>query len=327
MVVDGVEGQGFSEIQRPVFSPEGAHLAYQARAGDRWHLVVDGTVSEGRKSRPLAIEFSGDSTRIAFIEEADDQGFGRLVVSDLSFKAPVVVDLNSSELVVSNDRGRAAVVSQSGGQSQVVSFAFERPSEARRGPKFDALSQAAFGPDGRALAYLGERAGQASMVLEDREEPLPQGEYFGQPVVRPDGKAVGIFVLSGGSVRLHQSFLPVGRGEVAPGSGEGLAYSRDGVHAFAASRGERWFVVVDGKEGPPFERVVTPQFSPDGKFVVYRARQDGRRFVVVADLTGKTVRQHPPYEQVFPVRFTADGKSVAYGVKDGPRLEWKVEPL
>jgi Tol biopolymer transport system component len=84
---------------------------------------------------------------------------------------------------------------------------------------------------------------------------------------------------------------------------------------------------VNGKEGPAFERVVTPVFSPDDKRLVYRARKDGKRFVVVADTGGKTIKQHPAYEQVFQTVFTADGKSIAYGVKDGKKLIWKVEKI
>jgi len=48
---------------------------------------------------------------------------------------------------------------------------------------------------------------------------------------------------------------------------------------------------------------------------------------VVADASGKTIRQHPAYEQVLQPVFTADGKSVAYGVKDGQKLIWMVEKL
>lgn len=48
---------------------------------------------------------------------------------------------------------------------------------------------------------------------------------------------------------------------------------------------------------------------------------------MVADASGKTIRQHPAYEQVLQPVFTADGKSVAYGVKDGQKLIWMVEKL
>jgi hypothetical protein len=227
MVVDGTEGRDFTEVQSPVFSPDGRHLAFLAKAGERWHVVVDGALSDGGKSQPLAREFSGDSARIAFIDEADDRGFGRLVVSDLAFKTPVVVDGMASELAVDADRTRGAVASASGGagQAQVVSFALARPAESRRGPKFEALSRLAFGPGGRSLAYLGERGGQTYLVLDDKEEALAPGQYFGPPVVRPDGKAAAIFVLSVNDVVFHQAFVTGGAGEVAPGGGEGLVYS------------------------------------------------------------------------------------------------------
>jgi hypothetical protein len=107
-----------------------------------------------------------------------------------------------------------------------------------------------------------------------------------------------------------------------------LVYAPGGrAHAYVARRGEVWFLVVNGKEGPPFESVRPPAFSPDGKVLVYRARRAGKRFVVVADLAGKTLRELPAHEQVMDVHFTADGRSLAYGVKDGSRLAWEVEPL
>jgi len=60
---------------------------------------------------------------------------------------------------------------------------------------------------------------------------------------------------------------------------------------------------------------------------VYRARQDNKRFVVVADTNGTILKRHQGYDQVFETVFTADGKSVAYGVKDGNQIVWKVEKL
>ena len=68
-------------------------------------------------------------------------------------------------------------------------------------------------------------------------------------------------------------------------------------------------------------------FTPDGKRVVYRARKEGKRFVVVADTDGTTVRQHPAYTQVFQPVIAPDGQSVAYGAQDGKKLVWAVEKL
>lgn len=61
----GEEGPGFVEVADPVFSPAGNHLAYRARRGLRWLIVVDGQQSEvyDEVGPP---SFSADGTRVAF---------------------------------------------------------------------------------------------------------------------------------------------------------------------------------------------------------------------------------------------------------------------
>ncbi len=328
MVVDGAEGKGHVEVQGPVFSPDGARLAYQAKDGKAWHVVVDGAVSGPSRTPCQGPEFSADSKRIAFLADVDELGFGRLVVSDLAFASPQQVEARAADLRASEDRVGVVAIAASGQKVRAVAVPFNSPGQARRGPIYDAIWTPVLGRGGAPLAYLAERGGQRYTVVDEQEEPLQPGEVFGPPVIRPGKKALGLIMLAGGSVRLHQAFAP-GEPDGAPvESAETLTSSSDGSHlAYVAQRKDRWFLVVDGKEGPSFDRAVAPRFTPDGRFLVYRARQDGKRFVVVADTTGKTVRQHPGYEQVFQPQFTADGKSVAYGVKDGLRLRWVVEPL
>ena len=328
MVVDGVEGKGYAELQGPVFSPDGTHLAYQARAGEAWHLVVDGTVSGPSRTPYQGPEFSADSSRIAFIADTDDRGFGRLVVSDLAFGSPQVVEPLAADLRSSDDRSGIAAIAASGQKGRALAVAFDRPDRARRGPVYDAIWTPVLGRGGAPLAYVAERGGQRLAVLDEQEEPLQTGEVFGHPVIRPGRKALGLIMLSGGSVVLHQAFAQGEKDGAPVESAESLSWSGDGnTFAYVAQRKDRWFLVAGGREGPTFDRAVAPRFSPDGRLLVYRARQDGKRFVVVADATGKTVRQHPAYQQVFQPQFTADGRSVAYGVKDGPQLRWVVEPL
>jgi len=329
MVVDGQEGEAYSTVKLPVFSPDASRVAYQAMAGELWHLVVDATVSPGTSTRYLQHEFSGDSSRIAFIDDGDDADRGRLVVSDVAFRTQTVIDVGVSGLLLNAQRSRAAAVGASDRRQGVLTFSLDRPDVVKRGSIYDAVSGLAFGPDGVSLAYAAERSGQSLVVLDGQEEQLAPGEMLVGPlVVRPDRKGVGALVASSAGVRLRQFFVEAGLGEAAHEEAEGLVYGDDGrSHAYAARRGAHWLVVVDGKEGPPFDRVVSPLFSPDGKHVVYRARQSGRRFVVVADRKGRTARQHQAHEQVFPVLFTADGKSTAYGTKDGRQLGWTVEAL
>lgn len=329
MVVDGKEGEGFGTVKSPVFSADGSRVAYQAMAGERWHLVVGSTVNAGTRTRYLKHAFSSDASRIAFVGDLDDQGLGRLVVSDSTFEKETVVGERVSGMLSNAGGSRVAAIGAYDGRGRVLSVRFDRPDRVEEGALYDGVDSLAFGPDGVSLAYLGERSGRTFVVMGDREEPLPLGAMvLGSLVIRPDGKGVGALVAVAAGAVMREFFTRAGDPGKAYAVAEGLVYSDDGrSHAFAASRGASWFVVVDGKEGPEFDRVVTPAFSPGGREVVYRARRDGKRFVVVADLDGKTIREHSAHEQVFPVLFTTDGRSVAYGIKEGRQLIWKAEAL
>jgi hypothetical protein len=299
MVVDGVEGEGSEDVGSPVISPDGVHVAYEARTADGWRLVVDARRGRPSPARRLGHAFSGDSTRLAFVEGPDEEGFGRLVVSDLGLEQATVVDRSASSPVVDATGARFAAVARApDGGRRVVTATFDRPDRPRSGPTYDAVDALALAPDGASLAYEAEQAGFRIVVRMDAA---------GSPAARDLGEFVA------GS---------------AWDEAEGLAYARSGLaHAYAARRGATWFLVAGGGAGPAYDRVAAPAFSPDGKVVVYRARRAGRSVVVVADDRARTVREHPAYDQVFPVRFTEDGRSVAYGVRDGSVLAWKVEPL
>ena len=45
-------------------------------------------------------------------------------------------------------------------------------------------------------------------------------------------------------------------------------------------------------------------------------RVNGKRFVVIADAQGRTIREHPQYESVWDVNFAPDGKLAGYGGED-----------
>jgi hypothetical protein len=325
MVVDGEEGEPFDAVEAPLFGPDGAHVAYQARNGERWHLVVDSTVNGGTRGGYLTHELG--SSRIAYVDEPDDQGRGRLVVSDLAFRKETVVVSRVSALIRNAGRSRLAAVATADGKQRVVSLHLDAPDRARTGAAYDAVSGVVFSEDGASLAYLAERSGARLLVRDDEEASVGSGHVIAAPVIAPGRKAVGALVASlSGSVLFREFFVDDGPQEPPYEEAEALAYDPQGpTHAYAARRGASWFIVLNGKEGPPFDRVVSPVFSRDGRYLAYRARQDGKRFVVVVDTAGGGMSLHAAHEQVFPVLFTADGKSIAYGVKDGERIAWSVE--
>jgi hypothetical protein len=325
MVVDGKEGEPFDAVEAPSFSPDGAHVAYKVRKGELWHLVVDSTLGPGTRSGYLGHELG--SSRIAFVDEVDDQGRGRLVVSDLAFTRRTVVESGVSFITTNAARSRLAAVATAGGKQNVLTLELDAPDRVRRGAAYDGVSALSFGPEGVSLAYLAERSGARLLVLDDREASVGSGHVIGAPVIAPGAKRVGALVASlSGSVVFREFFADDAAGEPAFEEADALGYGPDGrAHAYAARRGESWFIVLDGKEGPPFDRVVSPVFSRDGRLLAYRARKDGKRFAVVTEASGGGIRLHPAHEQVFPVIFTVDGKSIAYGAKDGERIAWHVE--
>lgn len=331
MVYDGVEGAAFSQLRDPQFSPDGLHLAYTALKGEKWGIVVDRTWHPLESAQDVKFFFSGDSTLLAYIDQVQENYTGRLVIADLKLrKQKIVAPAGVHHMVCNNSKTMIAAVVSDAGKQRVVSFNFANPGEQKASSAYDAVNSVNFAPDGTTVAYTAHKAGADYMVLNDREELLVDSTLKEPPVVRPDLKGVAALIEDKQKkVYLQEFFVQDTKQKARYDGAEILTFSREGLPAFAAASAARkvWFLVIDGKEGPAYDRVATPRFSPDGKYVVYRARKDGKRFVVVADLKGKTIRQHPSYEQIFDVQFTADGKSVAYGVKDGQQLIWKVEPL
>ena len=80
--------------------------------------------------------------------------------------------------------------------------------------------------------------------------------------------------------------------------------------SFTVFSDDEWFVVIDGKESPPYDGIAQgfPIFSPDGGRTAYAALKDNKWLVVI---DGK---ESPPYDgiaQGFPI-FSPDGERTAY---------------
>lgn len=95
-------------------------------------------------------------------------------------------------------------------------------------------------------------------------------------------------------------------------------------YAYAAKRGKKWLMVLDGKEGPEFVAVDSPQFSADGQHFAYRvvsqkAESAGGLFIrwkMVAD--GKEGRE---FEELSLPIFSPDSQHLAYRAKRTPGAE------
>lgn len=329
MVLDGIEGKPYDDVFEPVFSPDSRHLAYVAQLGQEKFVVVDGKESERFPGFAYAPVFNADSSRFAYVESATETTKARLTVCDLACKKLFVKEVEDYDLVANKERTRIAAISKIGSKRRVIGLSFDRPSAVQEGELYDLVDKLAYSLDGVSLSYLAKDGGKSYLVANGRKEILPDGDSREAPVVRPGNKGVGVILIAkDGRYYLHEAFGDGVKAGKKYDEAAQLTYNADGSrHAYCAKNGKNLFVVQNGKEGPAFDMVINPLFTPDGRLLVYRARKDGKRFVVVADADGKIVRQHQAYELVFDTVFTADGKSVAYGVKDGDKLIWKVEKL
>lgn len=183
-----------------------------------------------------------------------------------------------------------------------------------------------FSPDGRSVIFATNNFIRTNIWRVPRDggtpEPLlPAGEgggikhIFKSPV--PDPRGGGIFLIRQGIGSPWIERLTTGRERrlqpllaPAPPGTAGLAVSRDGRHlAFAVQESttsiEEVEVRSDGSvigapktlNSPPVERVLTPLYSPDGKYLVFlRWRTGAPVDAVILDRQGRelrTISDHP----------------------------------
>jgi len=233
MVLDGQAGPRFDQIGPPVFSPDGKHLAYAARQGKRWRVVRDG------KAGPLmdyawGPVFSADSLRLAYSAHV-----GR--------KAQVVVDgkaCKSHDAVFnyqfSPNGKRLAYIIRDDRHFHAVIDGVEGKAYARIPTARPSLR---FSPDSKRVAYVAQNAGAEFMVVNGVEGE--RFDFIEGPVFSPDNRRL----------------------------------------AYVVCEDQKAFIVIDGQPGPTFQAVGTPSFGPEGR-VAYAAKLGGQWCISVAENEG-----------------------------------------
>jgi len=245
------------------FSPDSRHLAYAACRDElpprgaayatpslTWGIVHDG-VMEQTFDDVGAPAFSPDGRHLAYV--AISGGMSFLVMDGVS-QAGVGAS-GSPTVTFSPDGNLAAYVASIGDTAFVVTEGVA----GRRFPTIGDLSLC-FSPDGSRLAYLAAANAEGSrcFVVVDGETG-PECD-----VVIP-------------AWRKPQATTLVERTDYVTG----ITFSADSRHvAYAAVDGRKWFMVIDGQAGPPYDTLAPPRFHGTDSLPTY-AVQKGQKWSLI----------------------------------------------
>ena len=207
--------------------------------------------------------------------------------------------------------------------------------------KIDRLESPVFNRKGGHMASVGYAMGQAVVVVDGDERPIGRGhqpgmvEYVQWVSFSPQGDRIAyVFTRHDEKTRTStlQTFVdhePIGapvvivRPENTDGNGRGagvgrLLFSQDGRRlAYIIDREGEDDVVINGVSGPGFHDIdwESVQFTPDGRDILYVARNDEAYFLVRNGDAGRRFEIKPTIAAV-----SFDGRRVALRV-GGPSSE------
>lgn len=288
VVLDGKEQKSYDAVSRLVFSPNSRFLAYEARFGGKSVLVLNGQEGKPYDSIKMGPGFTPDGGRLlAVVAQA-----GKLLVVVNGRESQPWDALVVGDIIVSPDSKHLMYAVKNGDRQQAIIDNVPQQT-------FDhlAASAMAFSPDSRHTAYVagGARSGSEQVVVDGVPHQAWDGILAGTPLFSPDSKRLAYGGKSGGKWRLVVDDV------------KGTAYdfidppvlqlfSPDSRRvAYRAANDKKPVVVIDGKESPAAEMVGRVSFSPDSRHAAY-LRTRGEQTWAVIDETETA----GPYSQGSP---------------------------
>lgn len=360
-VCNGAEGPLFKDIETLTMSADGGHIMVAGEvANDVSRVFLDGMQIRETSARVSKAILAYDGTA-AWVESGRDaqtgQEFAQIVTSkglegpkySAIYSDPVFTqnraDLyyiaakedgerflvrNEEELKPTMGSGYEFTVTPDGASYAYVAPCGERVEclivNGKIGPEYtDIWSKPLFNDDGTRYAYVGKKGEESFLVLDDTEFSHGYGSI--KSIVgltfSPDGQRwAAAFRLQDEEYVVLADGKEIGRGT---GSPRKIVFSPDGSRiAWLEEQKKSWRAYVDGKEGPEVREIYEkepPQFSPDGRHLIYFFI-DGEKKMHVADFGGKD-RTH----EAIPPRAVFTESGVEYLAIDGNRLRRENLPL
>jgi hypothetical protein len=181
---------------------------------------------------------------------------------------------------------------------------------------YEGIKAVVMSEDARHLAFLGVKGDKQYVVVDGRQGPpfdwiLPDslfviGEGQAAFIVQNDDLMQAVI---GGRVDKAYPSIQFNRLFISP-DGKKVAY-------IAVLPSKKMAIVLDGQEGPAFDSIDFPLFSPDSQRLAYRAMSDGTARIVVNG------QPQPTYDSVagISLSFSPDSRRIAYeAVRKGQHM-------
>ncbi len=327
------EGQGcaeFEEIGLLSSSPDESRLAFTAKKGGRWYVVLDGK-RRGAYDGVAGLRWTPDGRELTY---AVRQGWKwRLVIGDQS--GPEFDEVVGPYW--SRDGKRVAYEGRAGSRWSFV-------LDGRVGAAFDWTMHGSllFSPDGTSCAYLAGQRDRTFAVVDGRRGA--GSDAIRSLTYSPDGKQVAYVALRG----KRQAFV-LGNDVLAEADQVSLLGLEEGPRYVTVERGAHYYVRGDRKEGP-FEEIrvegeyprgpILPLARKNREWLVMEGEPPGPGYDEISRVTylrGRDAfafcgrrgersrlvvggREEPTYDAIGQVLPSSDGSQVAYAARSGE--EW-----
>lgn len=181
------------------------------------------------------------------------------------------------------------------------------------GPFFKQVGTPMLSADGSTVAYRATEDGDSWFIVKNGKRASPVSDSLTDPALSRDGSVLAF------AAENEKSFIFVGHQRIEiPRMPRSVFLSHDGGSWGYVTRDA---VVTPHGTSETFDEIRRPEFSPDGRHVLFGGRKGEQWFVVAAG------RKFESPGLVGEPIWSADGRQIGYGALLGREVWWKIISL